>query len=212
MAWKCALCAFAALHLVILINHCISRHAGIDLHSIKCNLNSCTNEYTKLGSFASHVHRRHSMFLQCGGPSETGGEPTMITLDVESSKHLSIDKFLVATNRNLPHSPDITEKLLRNFCTESFYLFLEIVRRSKNYFGKVPSLGIPFLYLCSTTKLPFYESFCNFAETEVKYSSQKMNYRLQISEMTGIKIYPLRLPYTFRSAIFFEISIFRLKQ
>lgn len=100
MAWKCALCAFAALRLVILINHYISRHAGSDSHAIKCNLNGCTKEYTNLRSFASHVHRKHSMFLQCEGPSETGGEPTMTTSDMESSKYLSIDKLLVATNRN----------------------------------------------------------------------------------------------------------------
>ena len=92
MAWKCALCAFTALHIVILINHYISRHASSDLHAIKCNLNGCTNEYTKLRSFASHVHCRHSMFFQCGGPSETGGEPTLTTLDVESSKYLPIDR------------------------------------------------------------------------------------------------------------------------
>ena len=110
MAWKCVLCAFAALHLVILINHYISRHAGSDLHAIKCNLNGCTKEYTNLRSFASHVHWKFSMFLQCGGPSETGGKPTMTTLYVESSKYLPIDKLLVATNRNLRHSQDTREK------------------------------------------------------------------------------------------------------
>ena len=140
MAWKCTLCAFASLSLVILINHYISRHAGSDLHAVKCNLNGCTKEYTKLRSFASHVHRRHSMFLQCGDPSETGGEPTLTTLDVESSKYHRIDPHRQAPRS---HKSNITEKiLLRNVWTESFYLCLEIVRRSKNYFGYVPSLGI----------------------------------------------------------------------
>ena len=97
MAWMFVLCAFTALHLVILINYYILRHAGSDLHAIKWNLNGCTNKYTKLRSFASHMHRRQSMFLQCGGPSETGGEPTLTTLDVEPSKYLPID-----THRQAP--------------------------------------------------------------------------------------------------------------
>ena len=125
MAWKCALCAFTSLYLVILLNHYISRHADSDLHAIKCKLNGCTKEYKKLRSFASHVHRRHSMFLQCGGPSEAGGEPTLETLNVESGTYLPKDKLLVATNRNLPYSQDLPEKIwLRNVWTESFYLSL----------------------------------------------------------------------------------------
>ena len=81
MAWKCALCAFTAIYLVILINHYTSRHADSKLHAIKCNLNGCLKEYKKLESFACHVRGRHSMFLQSGGPSETGGEPTLSSLD-----------------------------------------------------------------------------------------------------------------------------------
>lgn len=83
MAWKCAICAFSCMLLSLLLAHYRSSHDGDSSFTIRCNLNGCEKQYSNVNSFVRHASGRHALFLNCGGPSDAGGEPTFTAIHVE---------------------------------------------------------------------------------------------------------------------------------
>lgn len=81
MAWQCLLCAgFTALLLTSLLTHYNSEHYRSHedrLFNIRCEIDRCTKEYSKVNSFTKHVRIVHRKFLSCTSPIDTGGEPCL---------------------------------------------------------------------------------------------------------------------------------------
>lgn len=79
MAWRCLFCAgFSALLLSSLLTHYNSEHYRCHEErnfNIRCQIDGCTKEYSKVNSFAKHVRTVHRQFLSCTSPNDTGGEP-----------------------------------------------------------------------------------------------------------------------------------------
>ena len=80
MAWKCVLCAgFSALWLLLLLTHYNSEHTNHgDRHfTIRCGIDRCAKEYTKVNSFTKHVRSVHTKFLYSSF-EEAGGQPVLL--------------------------------------------------------------------------------------------------------------------------------------
>ena len=69
------------LHFFILLTHYKSSHGSEKSFTVTCNVNGCQKQYNNIQSFVRHATERHAAFLNCGGPSETGGEPAFIAIE-----------------------------------------------------------------------------------------------------------------------------------
>ncbi|KAK2555549.1 hypothetical protein P5673_022892 [Acropora cervicornis] len=79
MAWRCLLCSrFAAFLLASLLTHYNSEHSDKDQKfKIRCGLDDCDKEYSKVNSFTKHVRSSHHRYLLCSSSNDTGGEPSL---------------------------------------------------------------------------------------------------------------------------------------
>lgn len=79
MAWRCLLCSrFAAFLLASLLTHYNSEHSDKDQKfKIRCGLDDCDKEYSKVNLFTKHVRSSHHRYLLCSSSNHTGGEPSL---------------------------------------------------------------------------------------------------------------------------------------
>lgn len=64
MSWKCGLCCFAALRLILLLTHINSRHSADEDFSAVCGLDGCRRMFQRANTFVRHVREKHHHFLQ----------------------------------------------------------------------------------------------------------------------------------------------------
>ena len=79
MAWRCLLCSrSSAFLLASLLTHYNSEHSDKDLKfKIRCGLDGCDKEYSKVNSFTNHVRSSHHRYFLCSSSNDTGGEPSL---------------------------------------------------------------------------------------------------------------------------------------
>ena len=106
MAWKCAICSLTCLLFSVLLSHYSSRHASDTSFTIRCNLNGCEKQYSYVKSFVRHVSGRHVVFLNCSGPSDTGGEPTFTAIHVEDDSGIFSVELFLQNGLNIWKFPD----------------------------------------------------------------------------------------------------------